>query len=78
MTGWAQVHGLVGNTSIPERARFDNYYIDHWSLWLDVVILIRTVAAPVAGIRRQHREAPDQVAAEPAAAVSETRPEPGS
>src|SRR5262249_38617232 len=35
LTGWAQVHGLTGDTSIPERTRFDNYYIEHWSLWLD-------------------------------------------
>ena len=45
LTGWAQVHGLRGETSIEERARFDNAYIEHWSLWRDVVILIRTAAA---------------------------------
>jgi exopolysaccharide biosynthesis polyprenyl glycosylphosphotransferase len=45
LTGWAQVHGLRGDTSIEERARFDNSYIEHWSLWRDIVILIRTVAA---------------------------------
>ncbi|MCF6746243.1 exopolysaccharide biosynthesis polyprenyl glycosylphosphotransferase [Blastococcus sp. KM273128] len=45
LTGWAQVHGLRGDTSIEERARFDNAYIEQWSLWRDVVILIRTVAA---------------------------------
>jgi exopolysaccharide biosynthesis polyprenyl glycosylphosphotransferase len=45
LTGWAQVHGLRGDTSIEERARFDNSYIEHWSLWRDLVILIRTVAA---------------------------------
>ncbi|MGY1704738.1 exopolysaccharide biosynthesis polyprenyl glycosylphosphotransferase [Geodermatophilus sp. SYSU D00697] len=45
LTGWAQIHGLRGDTSIEERARFDNSYIEHWSLWRDVVILIRTVAA---------------------------------
>lgn len=43
LTGWAQVHGLRGDTSIEERARFDNYYIEHWSLWFDAVILARTV-----------------------------------
>ena len=42
MTGWAQVHGLCGDTSIRERARFDNRYIADWSLWLDAVILVRT------------------------------------
>ncbi len=45
LTGWAQVHGLNGDTSIVERARFDNQYIEYWSPWLDVVILARTLAA---------------------------------
>jgi exopolysaccharide biosynthesis polyprenyl glycosylphosphotransferase len=49
MTGWAQVHGLSGDTSIPERVRFDNYYIEHWSLWLDLTILARTLTQPLAG-----------------------------
>jgi lipopolysaccharide/colanic/teichoic acid biosynthesis glycosyltransferase len=43
LTGWAQVNGLRGNTSIRERARFDNHYIEHWSLGLDFAILARTV-----------------------------------
>jgi exopolysaccharide biosynthesis polyprenyl glycosylphosphotransferase len=42
MTGWAQVHGLRGDTSIPDRAMFDNYYVEHWSLWHDMMILLRT------------------------------------
>jgi exopolysaccharide biosynthesis polyprenyl glycosylphosphotransferase len=45
LTGWAQVHGLRGDTSIEDRARFDNYYIENWSLWMDVKILLRTVIA---------------------------------
>ncbi|HTS98355.1 MAG TPA: exopolysaccharide biosynthesis polyprenyl glycosylphosphotransferase [Streptosporangiaceae bacterium] len=49
LTGWAQVHGLNGDTSIVERARFDNQYIEYWSPWLDVVILARTLAAAIAG-----------------------------
>ena len=44
LTGWAQVHGLRGDTSITERARFDNQYIEHWSLWRDIVVIVRTVA----------------------------------
>jgi len=44
LTGWAQVHGLRGDTSIAERARLDNEYIEQWSPWRDTVILIRTVA----------------------------------
>ncbi|MGW0889754.1 sugar transferase [Saccharopolyspora sp. NPDC002578] len=43
MTGWAQVHGLHGDTSIPERAEFDNRYIENWTPWLDVVVVARTV-----------------------------------
>jgi exopolysaccharide biosynthesis polyprenyl glycosylphosphotransferase len=49
LTGWAQVHGLRGDTSIEERARFDNHYIEHWSLWGDVVIMVRTAAELVRG-----------------------------
>jgi exopolysaccharide biosynthesis polyprenyl glycosylphosphotransferase len=45
ITGLAQVNGLRGDTSIQDRARFDNYYVENWSLWLDVTILLRTVAA---------------------------------
>jgi lipopolysaccharide/colanic/teichoic acid biosynthesis glycosyltransferase len=43
MTGWAQVNGLHGDTSIPDRARFDNQYIEYWSPWWDLVIVVRTV-----------------------------------
>jgi exopolysaccharide biosynthesis polyprenyl glycosylphosphotransferase len=43
LTGWAQVHGLRGETSIAQRVRFDNHYIEHWSMWRDVVIALRTV-----------------------------------
>ncbi|HEX2809446.1 MAG TPA: exopolysaccharide biosynthesis polyprenyl glycosylphosphotransferase, partial [Kineosporiaceae bacterium] len=49
LTGWAQVHGLRGDTSIADRAMFDNYYIENWSLWLDVKILLRTVSSVVRG-----------------------------
>ncbi len=42
ITGWAQIHGWRGDTCIAERIRFDNYYIEYWSLGLDVVILVRT------------------------------------
>lgn len=49
ITGWAQVHRLRGDTSIAERARFDNNYIEHWSLWRDIVILVRTVRAALQG-----------------------------
>ena len=43
MTGLAAVNGLRGDTSIEDRAQFDNWYIDNWSLWLDAKIMLRTV-----------------------------------
>jgi exopolysaccharide biosynthesis polyprenyl glycosylphosphotransferase len=49
LTGWAQVHGLRGDTSIAERARFDNYYIENWSLGLDLRIILMTVASVLRG-----------------------------
>jgi exopolysaccharide biosynthesis polyprenyl glycosylphosphotransferase len=51
LTGSAQVHGLRGDTSIEERARCDNHYIENWSIWRDVVILGRTAAEVVRGAR---------------------------
>lgn len=45
LTGWAQVHGLRGDTSVGDRAAFDNYYIENYSAWNDVKILLRTAAA---------------------------------
>jgi exopolysaccharide biosynthesis polyprenyl glycosylphosphotransferase len=45
LTGLSQVNGLRGDTSIEDRATFDNFYIENWSLWTDVVILFRTVVA---------------------------------
>ncbi|WP_405019739.1 sugar transferase [Kitasatospora sp. NBC_00070] len=44
LTGLAQANGLRGDTSIEARARFDNRYIESWSLWLDVKLLFRTAA----------------------------------
>ena len=43
ITVWAQINGLRGDTSISERVRYDRWYIQHWSLGLDLVILLRTV-----------------------------------
>jgi exopolysaccharide biosynthesis polyprenyl glycosylphosphotransferase len=45
ITGWAQVNGLRGDTSIDERVRYDLYYIENWSMWLDIKILLRTIRA---------------------------------
>lgn len=43
MTGWAQIHGYRGDTSIRKRVQYDLYYIQNWSLGLDLVILLRTL-----------------------------------
>jgi exopolysaccharide biosynthesis polyprenyl glycosylphosphotransferase len=43
ITGWAQVHGLRGQTSIADRVEWDNYYIQNWSLRLDFRILALTI-----------------------------------
>jgi Undecaprenyl-phosphate glucose phosphotransferase len=42
MTGWAQVNGFRGDTSLRKRLRYDLYYIRHWSFGLDIWILLRT------------------------------------
>jgi exopolysaccharide biosynthesis polyprenyl glycosylphosphotransferase len=49
ITGWAQVHGLRGQTSLAERVEWDNYYIAHWSLALDLKILALTFGALLRG-----------------------------
>jgi lipopolysaccharide/colanic/teichoic acid biosynthesis glycosyltransferase len=45
ITGWAQVNGLRGQTSLGERLLYDNFYIENWSHWLDLKILILTIPA---------------------------------
>jgi lipopolysaccharide/colanic/teichoic acid biosynthesis glycosyltransferase/glycosyltransferase involved in cell wall biosynthesis len=67
LTGWAQVHDLRGDTSIDARVRFDNYYIENWSLWTDLKIMCRTVLAIV-------RHSPDTRA--PILHLPEARPTP--
>ncbi|MFP5348149.1 MAG: sugar transferase [Actinomycetes bacterium] len=52
LTGAAQVAGLRGDTSIAERARFDNYYIENWSLWGDCKLLLRTIGQVLRGAGR--------------------------
>jgi lipopolysaccharide/colanic/teichoic acid biosynthesis glycosyltransferase len=54
LSGWAQVHGLRGDTSIEARVRFDNDYIEHWTLWLDVVIICRTVLSVAKDVVLRH------------------------
>ncbi len=55
LTGWAQVHGLRGDTSIEERVRFDNAYIENWSFWLDLVIFARTLREALMGGEQRAR-----------------------
>ncbi len=43
ITGWAQVNGLRGDTPVDERVRYDLYYINNWSLWFDIKIILKTV-----------------------------------
>ena len=43
ITGWAQVNGYRGDTSIKGRIEHDIYYIEHWTPWFDVKILLRTL-----------------------------------
>jgi Undecaprenyl-phosphate glucose phosphotransferase len=49
LTGWAQVNGLRGDTSIEERTRYDLYYIENWSLLFDIKIILRTAANLLTG-----------------------------
>ena len=51
MTGWAQVNGLRGNTSLEERVSHDRYYIENWSLGLDIKIILKTLWAIKKGSR---------------------------
>ena len=47
MTGWAQINGLRGDTSISERTKYDLWYVENWSLWLDVKIIARTIVQTI-------------------------------
>ena len=50
LTGWAVVNGLRGSdTTIEDRTAYDLYYVENWSLWLDIRILLRTLAAVISG-----------------------------
>jgi lipopolysaccharide/colanic/teichoic acid biosynthesis glycosyltransferase len=45
ITGWAQISGWRGKTSLASRVEWDNWYIENWSPWLDFKILLRTFGA---------------------------------
>lgn len=53
ITGWAQINGLRGETETPDkmqrRVEYDRYYITHWSLWLDIKILLKTIPVMITG-----------------------------
>ncbi len=76
LTGWAQVNGLRGETSLSDRIEYDNFYIENWSLLLDLRILVLTpvviVVALVDAVRRIGTS-PDSV--EPCARVPATGPQ---
>ena len=59
ITGWAQVNGLRGPTSIADRVEYDNYYVQHVSPALDVKIILLTVAAVLFPRRRRNPELAD-------------------
>jgi exopolysaccharide biosynthesis polyprenyl glycosylphosphotransferase len=49
MTGWAQVNGMRGDTSIEERTKYDLWYIENWSVWLDIKIILLTIWQTIIG-----------------------------
>jgi exopolysaccharide biosynthesis polyprenyl glycosylphosphotransferase len=61
LTGWAAVNGLKGDTSIKERVRFDIFYIENWSLWFDIKIIIKTaflILGEASGGKYEYRNRP--------------------
>jgi lipopolysaccharide/colanic/teichoic acid biosynthesis glycosyltransferase len=55
LTGWAQINGLRGETSLHDRVEWDNFYIENWSPWLDLRILALTIPALLGRRRRAGR-----------------------
>jgi exopolysaccharide biosynthesis polyprenyl glycosylphosphotransferase len=56
ITGWAQVNGLRGRTSLSDRVEWDNYYIENWSPWLDLKIVLMTLACVLRGQHEEERQ----------------------
>ena len=54
ITGWAQVNGLRGDTSIEERVRYDIYYIENWTFFFDIKILLMTVFRGIVNKEQLH------------------------
>ncbi|MFN3704444.1 MAG: undecaprenyl-phosphate glucose phosphotransferase [Thermoflexales bacterium] len=49
ITGWAQINGLRGDTSIEERTKYDLWYVENWSIWLDIRIILVTIWQSITG-----------------------------
>lgn len=49
ITGWAQVHGLRGDSSIKERVKYDLFYIENWSIGMDIKIILQTLYTLIKG-----------------------------
>ena len=60
MTGWAQVNGLRGDTSIEDRVEYDIWYIENWSFWLDIRILFMTAFGGFINKEEVKKEKPPQ------------------
>ena len=56
ITGWAQVNGLRGKTSLADRVEWDNHYVENWSPWLDLKIVLMTIWCVLRG---QHEKDPE-------------------
>jgi len=54
MTGWAQVNGLRGDTSIVERTKYDLFYVENWSFLFDLKIILRTAVNLLRGDRNAY------------------------
>lgn len=72
MTGWAQVNGLRGDTSISERTKYDLWYSANWSIWLDTKIMLRTVWQILE--RKNHDST--ELGSQPSETTIETLPDP--
>jgi putative colanic acid biosynthesis UDP-glucose lipid carrier transferase len=53
ITGWAQVHGLRGDTDLRKRIEYDLFYIEEWSIGLDLKIIAMTILQTIFPIRHQ-------------------------
>lgn len=65
MTGWAQVNGYRGQTSLAARVEYDNFYIEHWSLTMDLKILLLTIPTVGKALMRGEAGAASHRAAQP-------------